>query len=442
MKRKIEKRLIAWKNEKEHKPLVVTGARQVGKTYSISNFGKKYYKNYVEINFSTNSLFSSIFDGGYEVDSIIKNISLMFPKADFVSSNTLIFFDEVQLCPKAMACLKSFALDKRYDVICSGSMMGINYNEIKLNSVGYKEDMEMQPMDFEEFLWANGYDEEKISDIFKHLVELIPFNDVEMTIYSKLFFDYLIVGGMPEIVNRYINTKNFSTILKMQKQLLIDYQEDITKYATGTEKGKILKVYNNIPYFLSKESKRYQVSKISKNARNRDYVGTMEWLSNAGIISICYCLNCLELPLKGNYNPNLYKIYFADSGLLIASLDDETQDDLRLKKNLNIYKGALFESFAAQSLKSCGYDLYYYSDSKSQIEMDFFIRDKDSLIPIEIKAKDGATASLNKLLNDTTLDEIKYGIKFADKNVGYNQKFYTLPYFTMFLLRRFVQNKN
>lgn len=440
MKRKIELYLLEWKNKKDHLPLVVKGARQIGKTYSIEKFASENYKHLIEINFSTNEAFMNIFEDGYNVDSIIKNISLIMPDAIFESGKTLIFFDEIQLCSKGMTSLKQFKLDGRFDVICSGSLMGINYNEIQLNSVGYKEDYEMHSMDFEEFLWAKGYKSEQINNLLNHIINVKPFSDIEMKVYKNCFYDYLITGGMPAIVQKYIENKNFSGILQMQRQLLNDYEEDITKYAKGLEKGKILNVYRNIPYFLGKESKRYQITKISKSARTRDYIGAFEWLSNAGIINICYCLNSLELPLSGNYDMSKYKIYFGDTGLLIASLDEEAQLDLRENKNFNTFKGAIFESIAGETLVKAGYKLFYFKDDSSQIEMDFFIRGKNSLIPIEIKSKDGSTASLNKLIEKDKYKDIKFGIKFGDRNIGFNGKFYTLPYFTMFLLKDFIKS--
>ena len=442
MKRKIEIFLKEWKNRKDHLPLVVIGARQIGKTYSILKFAKENYKNVIEINFSTNDAFFTIFDNGYDVDNIIKNISLIMPSTTFENNNTIIFFDEIQLCPKGMSSLKQFKLDGRYDVICSGSLMGINYNEIQLNSVGYKEEYIMHSMDFEEILWARNYNEKQINDILNHLITLTPFSELELKVYQECFIDYLITGGMPAIVKKFIDNKNFSNILTMQRQLINDYEEDITKYAKGIEKGKILNVYRNIPYFLGKKNKRYQITKISKNAKNRDYIGTFEWLSNAEIVNLCYCLNEVALPLAGNYNPYKYKVYYHDIGLLIASLDDEVQNDLRINKNFNTFKGAIFESVASEMLIKDGYKLYYYSDERSQIEIDFFIRDKDSLIPIEIKSSDNATASLNNLINKNKYNDVKYGIKFANKNIGYNGKFYTLPYFTMFLLKQFIDNIN
>ena len=239
-------------------------------------------------------------------------------------------------------------------------------------------------------------------------------------------------------VNTYIKNKNFSGTLSIQKQLLKDYEEDITKYVDGLDKAKVKAVYNHISTFLAKENKRFQITKIGKNARNRDYIGCVEWLADAGVINICHCLNLPELPLKGNYNPKLYKIYYKDTGLLIASLDEEAQVDLRANKNLGTYKGAIYENIVGDMLVKQGYNLYYYSSDKPSLEMDFFVRDADSLIPVEVKANDSATASLNSLLKEGKYPDVKYGIKLGYKNIGFNGKFFPFPYFFTFLLKRFV----
>ncbi len=297
----------------------------------------------------------------------------------------------------------------------------------------------MYSMDFEEFLWAKGYNEDFVDELFQHMLEVKPLAKLQMDVLFELFRDYATIGGMPEVVNTYIKNKNFSGTLAIQKQLLKDYEEDITKYVEGLDKAKIQAVYNHISTFLAKENKRFQITKIAKNARNRDYIGCVEWLSDAGVINICYCLNQPELPLKGNYDPKLYKIYYKDTGLLIASLDAEAQDDLRANKNLGTYKGAIYENIVGDMLVKQGYNLYYYSKDRPSLEMVFFIRDADSLIPVEVKANDGATASLNKLLSDDKYPDVKYGIKLGYKNIGFNGKFYIFPYFLSFLLKRFVR---
>ena len=423
------------------KPLVVKGARQIGKTESIRAFGRSNYESVIEINFVLQKKFRTIYDDGYEVETIIKNISLMEPSWKFIPHKTLIFFDELQKCPDCATSLKSFCLDRRYDVICSGSLMGIYYEEIESNAVGYKEDFEMHSMDFEEFLWAKGYSEQQIEDMYQHMLNLRPFSPLELDIMTNVFRDYMSLGGMPEVVKMYIDNGHYGGTLNLQRQLLKDYEEDITKYAKSTDKSKILAVYRHISTFLAKENKKYQISKIARGARNREYIGAVEWLEKAGVVNVCHCLNNVELPLKGNYIAEYYKIYYHDTGLLIASLDEEAQEDLRVNKNFGTYKGAIYENIVGEMLRKSGYEhLYFYKRESPSLEMDFFVRDADSLVPIEVKAKDSATASLNNLIKWDSYPEVHYGVKLAYKNIGWNGYFYTFPYFLTFLLKRFLKD--
>lgn len=438
LKRKIDKYLTDWKNRSDRKPLIIKGARQIGKTRSVEWFAGQNYASVIEINFIEQKKYREIFNDGFEVDAILKNISLLNPELKFIPGNTIFFFDELQACPNCATSLKFFKLDGRFDVICSGSLMGISYNEIESNSVGYKEDYEMHSMDFEEFLWAMGYNDEFTADLLSQMLDVRPLSELQMDTLMSLFRDYVIIGGMPEVVSTYVRNKNFSGTLDIQRQLLKDYEEDITKYVEGLDKAKVKAVYNHISTFLAKENKRFQITKIARNARNRDYMGCVEWLADAGVVNVCYCLNQPELPLKGNYDPKMYKIYFKDTGLLIASLDEEAQEDLRANRNLGTYKGAIYENIVGDMLVKQGYRLFYYHSDRPALEMDFFIRDADSLIPVEVKANDGATASLNRLLNDDKYNDVKYGIKLGYRNIGFNGKFYTFPYFLTFLLRRFV----
>lgn len=438
LKRKIDKYLTDWKNRPDRKPLIIKGARQIGKTRSVEWFAGQNYASVIEINFIEQKKYREIFNDGFEVDAILKNISLLNPELKFIPGNTIFFFDELQACPNCATSLKFFKLDGRFDVICSGSLMGISYNEIESNSVGYKDDYEMHSMDFEEFLWAMGYNDDFTADLLSHMLDVRPLSELQMDTLMSLFRDYVIIGGMPEVVSTYVRNKNFSGTLDIQRQLLKDYEEDITKYVEGLDKAKVKAVYNHISTFLAKENKRFQITKIARNARNRDYMGCVEWLADAGVVNVCYCLNQPELPLKGNYDPKMYKIYFKDTGLLIASLDEEAQEDLRANKNLGTYKGAIYENIVGDMLVKQGYRLFYYHSDRPALEMDFFIRNADSLIPVEVKANDGATASLNRLLNDDKYNDVKYGIKLGYRNIGFNGKFYTFPYFLTFLLRRFV----
>ena len=274
------------------------------------------------------------------------------------------------------------------------------------------------------------------------MITLQPLSNMQYNVMMSNFKEYMIVGGMPAIVSRFIENKNFSGILKMQQQILLDYEEDITKYAGGLDKTKILNCYRKIPVFLGNENKKFQISKIADGARNREYVGIIEWLKNAGIVNVSYLMEQPSLPLKGNYNPDNYRLYFADTGLLIGSLDEEVQEDLRNNENMNTYKGALYENIVSDMLVKEGYNLYFYKDDSKKIEMDFMIRDKDSLIPIEVKANNNATISLNNLINNKQYADIKYGIKLCNKNIGFNGKFYTFPYFLTFLLKRYLKEKN
>ena len=438
LKRKIDKYLTDWKNRPDRKPLIIKGARQIGKTCSVEWFASQNYASVIEINFIEQKKYREIFNDGFEVDAILKNISLLNPELKFIPGNTIFFFDELQACPNCATSLKFFKLDGRFDVICSGSLMGISYNEIESNSVGYKEDYEMHSMDFEEFLWAMGYNDEFTADLLSHMLDVRPLSELQMDTLMSLFRDYVIIGGMPEVVSTYVRNKNFSGTLDIQRQLLKDYEEDITKYVEGLDKAKVKAVYNHISTFLAKGNKRFQITKIARNARNRDYMGCVEWLADAGVVNVCYCLNQPELPLKGNYDPKMYKIYFKDTGLLIASLDEEAQEDLRANRNLGTYKGAIYENIVGDMLVKQGYRLFYYHSDRPALEMGFFIRDADSLIPVEVKANGGATASLNRLLNDDKYNDVKYGIKLGYRNIGFNGKFYTFPYFLTFLLRRFV----
>lgn len=441
LKRKIDKYLTDWKNRPDRKPLIIKGARQIGKTRSVEWFASQNYASVIEINFIEQKKYRDIFNDGFEVNAILKNISLLNPELEFIPGDTIFFFDELQACPNCATSLKFFKLDGRFDVICSGSLMGISYNEIESNSVGYKEDYEMHSMDFEEFLWAKGYNDEFTADLFSHMLDVRPLSELQMDTLMSLFRDYVIIGGMPEVVSTYVKNKNFSGTLDIQRQLLKDYEEDITKYVEGLDKAKVKAVYNHISTFLAKENKRFQITKIARNARNRDYMGCVEWLADAGVVNVCYCLNQPELPLKGNYDPKMYKIYFKDTGLLIASLDEEAQEDLRANKNLGTYKGAIYENIVGDMLVKQGYRLFYYHSDRPALEMDFFVRSADSLIPVEVKANDGATASLNRLLNDDKYNDVKYGIKLGYRNIGFNGKFYTFPYFLTFLLKRFVAER-
>lgn len=439
LRRRIDGYLKEWKETAGHKPLIVKGARQIGKTESIRRFAQSY-DNFVDINFALEKKFCSICSDGYDVKQIVKNITRIDPSRKFIEGRTLILFDEIQDYPEIATSLKSFCMDGRYDVICSGSMLGINYNRIASNSVGYKSEYQMQSMDFEEFLWAKGHGQDLTDDLLRHMKAAEKLDQTTMNVMEEAFLDYCITGGMPAVVSSYIRNNSFEGTLELQKELLSDYREDIRKYVVGIDKTRVLNVFNHIPVQLARENKKFQISKVASGARFKDYWGCIEWLSDAGIINICYCLHTPDLPLKGNYEDSKYKIYFKDTGLLIANLDEESQEDLRANRNMDIYKGGLYENVIAEALAKQGYELFYYKRENATLEQDFFVRTRKSLVPVEVKATNGNAKSLRTLISSDSYPDITTGIKFIHGNIGSGNGIHTFPYFCAFLLKQYLKD--
>ncbi len=438
LKRKIDSFLVEWKNDANRKPLIVSGARQIGKTTSIREFSKNY-SSFIEINFILNPKYKGIVTGGYSVDDIIKELSIINPNINIIPGDTLILFDEVQAFPDIMTSLKSFSLDKRFDVICSGSLLGINYKKINSVPVGFKDEYKMTSLDFEEFLWARGYTSEHIEILFDHMKNLKPLSNNTFSTFKKLFEEYLFCGGMPEIVNTFINDGHFSNVFKVQKRIFSDYEDDITNYVEGLDTARVLNVYRHITPQLSKDNHKFQITKIGHGARYRDYRGCEEWLLNAGVVNLSYRLSNLEFPFKGNEDDQSFKIFFADTSLLIATLDEEAKEYISFNKDFGIFNGAIYENMIGESLVKQGYDLYYYRSNDSTIELDFLIRVKNEIIPIEVKSNKGRTVSLNNLLKKGI---VKYGVKLSNNNIGFEDNKFTFPYFLSFLLKRFFKDTN
>lgn len=439
LERKEDTFLDEWFADVSRKPLVLKGARQVGKTECVRAFARRAIKDFVEINFVERPEFKTILDEGLSVEKIIKQISLREPGVKFVSGETLIFFDEVQEYPEVTASLKFFAQDGRYAVICSGSLLGVHEKRISSYSVGYKLDYEMRGMDFEEYLWALGFDKSIVADLLQHLVEARPFTRTEMDVLGGHFRDFSILGGMPEVVSMFVTRKSFSGTLERQRQLLNEYRADASKYNEGLDRTKILAVLDHIAPQLARENKKFQVTKVAPGARSRDYLGCVTWLKDAGIVMPCYALNFPELPLKGNYDETKYKLYMCDTGLLVAQLDEESQLDLRANRNFGVYKGALYENIVGEGLVKSGAELYYYKRADSTLEEDFFLRDTTNLIPVEVKAKGGSSQSLRTLIESAHYPDVTWGIKLHAGNIGMERHVFSVPYFCTFLLRRFLQ---
>jgi len=438
IKRKIDAFLENWKTRSTKKPLILRGARQIGKTAAIRHFAAQHYDHVVEINFVDSPVFKTITADGYKPESIIAAISRIDNSFVFKPGKTLIFFDEIQEHPDITTSLKFFCQDGRFDVVCSGSMLGLHYRQVSSNSVGYREDCEMQALDFGEFLVAKGYSEAIEGEMLSHLVDSTPFSEAEMAVFPKLFLDYCITGGMPEVVRTHVESGTFEGIISLQRQLNSAYRDDVRKYAKGIEQTRILNVLEHIPAQLARENKKFILAKIEHGARFKDYWGCVEWLRDAGIVNVCHCLNFPELPLKGNYDASRYKLYLADSGLLVAQLDEEAQEDLRARRNLHTYGGGLFENIVAEAIKKSGGELYYYRRDDSKLEEDFFLRSKSNLVPIEVKKTNGRSKSLRTLIESDHYPDISFGVKIADCNIGFGNGIHTIPHFCAFLLKEWL----
>lgn len=438
LKRKIDAFLENWKSQSSRKPLIIKGARQIGKTETIRHFAAEHYEHVVEINFVDSPVFKAITADGYKPQSIIAAISRIDNSFVFEPGKTLLFFDEIQEHPDITTSLKFFCQDGRFDVICSGSLLGIHYRQISSNSVGYRVEHEMHSLDFSEFLTAKGYPETIAGEMLSHLADSAPFSAAEMAVFSKLFLDFCITGGMPEVVRSHVESGTFEGLIDLQRQINSAYRDDVRKYATGIEQTRIINVLEHIPTQLAKENKKFMLSSIARGARFKDYWGCVEWLRDAGIVNVCYCLNFPELPLRGNYDASRYKLYLADSGLLVAQLDDEAQADIRAHRNIHTYKGGLFENIVAEAIKKSGGDLCYFRREDSKLEEDFFLRSQSNIVPIEVKATNGRSKSLRTLIESDHYPDIAFGVKIADCNVGFENGIHTIPHFCAFLLKEWL----
>lgn len=430
LKRKIADELILWKKRDDKLCLLVKGARQVGKTFIIDEFARTNYKHYTSINFDETPAYKAIFDGDLDIETLIKQISLRVPNADLVPNETLIFLDEIQNCPRARTALKFFAIDKRFDVIASGSMLGIHYKEVPSYPVGYVDTIEMYSLDFEEFLWANGISAQSIDDIKQYYLKKEKVPTAMHERMMQLFKEYIVVGGMPRVVNEFVTTHNFANVFKIQKAIISDYTDDIAKYAEGSEKAKARACFLSIPKHLSKDYKKFQYSLVESKGTARKFGGSLMWLFDSGIINFCYNLSIPELPLEGNAKSDVFKVYMRDTGLLMAMLEEGSQEDI-IDGNLGIYKGAIYENIIADIFSKAGKKLYYF-EYNSKIEIDFFIRLNKQATAIEVKSTDNTKAKSMKSIIENY--GVKHGIKLSAKNVGGTGVIDSFPlYMAMFL---------
>lgn len=441
-KRKIERQLSEWKAMPNHKPLVVKGVRQCGKTTSVVQFAKQNYKDVVYLDFREHPEYRQFFEPNLDVTSIIMRMSAapQLQHHDFTPGKTCMLFDEIQDCPLARASLKYFCLDGRYEVICTGSLLGVygyksnNGQEDRMGSipVGFEDILTMCPMDFEEYLWAAGV-RPKIIDYIRDCYDKeIP---VDISIHNtmrKHLLDYIVVGGMPEVVHSFIETPQFNIVLRVQKRIVDEYKADMIKYASPADKSRIIECFESIPAQLAKEYKKFTYTTIRKQARGRDYAGCLRWIEDAGIINRCYNIRTTELPLEGQREINEFKVYMADIGLLVSMMEPGTQQSIQ-QGNLGTYKGAIYENAVADMLSKVGRKLYYFHRD-SGLELDFVVRHKGECMPLECKARSGKAKSLRTVLKNKDVYHVSHALKFGDYNVGRDGPLLTLPMYMTFLL--------
>lgn len=443
LKRKIETYLSDWKKSDNKKPLVIKGVRQCGKTYIVKTFANDNYENVVYMNFILEPDKKSAFAGNLDVETIILNLSALIPCSRFVSGKTCIILDEIQECKEARTALKSFDMDGRFDIIATGSLLGVEgYGKRKDKDknkgedsvpVGYETLVEMYPLDFEEFLWANGIGTNVIETVrtcFKN--ETVVPEGIHKAM-MELLYRYIIVGGLPEVVNCYLDTKNVELIYDKQRTLIAEYKEDMVKYAEDSDKPHIRECFDSIPRQLAKENKKFQYSVVKKGGRASQYSGSLQWLEDAGIAKRCYNTTITELPLSGNSIPDCFKVYTTDIGILMGMLDYGTQTDI-LAGNLRGYKGAIFENLMADFLCKSGQKLYYFH-KESGLEIDFLVRFKGECVIIEVKAKTGKAKSMTTVLKNKDVYHVNHGIKLGQYNVGREGSILTIPLYMGFLIK-------
>ncbi len=435
MRRKIEEYLLHWKNEKGHNPLIIKGCRQSGKTYTVLKFVKEHYKHCIYINFFENPDYLTIFENSLKVEDLTMYISAMLGKdAIFEPYNTCLILDELQECPNARTALKFFKLDGRYDVICTGSLLGISgyKNDIRSVPVGYETIVDMYPMDFKEFLWANDIND----DIISHLKDCLEnIQVIPAPLHNRLrdlLLSYVVVGGMPAVVKEFVSSKQINKVLQLQKDIVNGYRDDMVKYADKYDKAKIRDCFNSIPMQLSKENKKFQYALVKKNMKAVNALGSLQWLEDSGIVRRCYNLNIIELPLKGNAIENIFKLYMIDIGLFVSMLEEGTQIEL-LQGKLHSYKGAIFENLLADFFSKNNKSIYYFRKD-SGLEIDFVIRSNSEIQLIECKSNTGNAKSLKTILKYPDKYKVSKAIKLGDYNIGMQGNILTLPLYMGFLL--------
>jgi len=459
LKRKIEDVLVQWKSTDGHKPLVIMGIRQCGKTFIAQHFAAANYQNVIYINFIKQPDRINAFLGSKDVNDILLNLSAQIQGVTFIPGDTCFIFDEIQECPEARTSLKFFKEDGRFDVIATGSLLGVQgygdekkkqhrklvgqkesvirstYGRLQSKNsvpVGSEEIIEMYPLDFEEFLWAKGVNKEVIEALRRFYREETPVPSGIHVAMKNLLNLFVAIGGLPEPINAYLKTNNINEVSKAHKSILKEYRDDMVKYAPEKDKPHIRECFNSIPKQLAKDNKKFQYNKVKPGGRSETYMGSLQWLEDAGIICRCYNTNITGLPMEGNAKDNVFKVYTADIGLLSEMLGPGPRADI-IQGNLGGFKGAIYENLMADTLHKKAQNLYYFQKD-SGLELDFLVRINGECIPLEVKAKTAQAKSVKTVLAHPEKYHVKHIIKFGDYNIGRDGQLLTLPNYMQFLL--------
>ena len=439
LKRKMYQFLLDWKAKKERECLLIKGARQIGKSFIVEEFGKNEYKSFVEINFLKTPRLKEIFEGDLSADEIYKRMSAHLPGKKFTKGSTLVFLDEIQKCANARTALKFLAEDGRYDVIASGSLLGLHYGqdadeeveEVESIPVGFERQVIMYSLDFEEFLWAYGYESDTIEYLrsFFEKKEKVP-EDINEK-FESILREYIVVGGMPEAVQKFADTKDFNEVQIVQEKILDAYDDDIALHAKGSEKVKVRACYDSLPRQLTRENKKFKYSEVEKRATSRKYGDSITWLKDSNLVHVCYNVYEPYLPLVANSKNDEFKLYLNDSGLLLAKYGMQTKLAVLTKRIHGNAKGGIYENVISEMLIKSGYNLNYYKTQNSSMELEFVIEKDGEVVPVEVKAGNSSTASLNNFI-EIFHPPIAY--KLIDGNIGAADGKVTLPhYMAMFI---------
>lgn len=439
LKRKMYQLLLDWKATNSRECLLIKGARQIGKTFIVQEFGKNEYESYIEINFLKNPSYKEIFEGDLSADEIYKRMTAYLPGQKFTKGSTLVFLDEIQKCAKARTALKFLAEDNRYDVIASGSLLGLHYGqdadteveEIESIPVGYERQIIMYSLDFEEFLWAYGYGNDTIEYLrsFYEKREKVPVSLNEK--FENILREYIVVGGMPEAVQIFVDTKDFNEVQAVQEKILAAYDDDIASHAKGAEKVKVRACYDSLPRQLARENKKFKYSEVEKRGNARKFGDSITWLKDSNLVHVCYNVYEPYLPLIANSKNDEFKLYMNDSGLLLAKYGMQTKLAVLSKKISGNAKGGIYENVISEMLIKRGYNLNYFKTQNSSMEIEFIIEKDGEVVPVEVKAGNSSTVSLNHFI-ETFNPSIAY--KMIDGNIGDSNNKITLPhYMAMFI---------